>query len=182
MKEPKHSSDHSQAEHGFAALRTKLIILAQAPVLAAPREGAFHHPSLGQHDKAFLVGEFLDNLQRHPDLCGGLLHPRPPVGGIGIEDLQPRCLPPHLLQEAEGSFSVWQAGGRDGQPPDEAQRVDEHVALAAFDELACVKANSLLRSLRPPFSVVLTDWLSTTRTEGVASLPACVRTCSRKAS
>jgi hypothetical protein len=48
----------------------------------------------------------------------------------------------------------------DGHREDQAEAVDEDVPLAAIDLLARVVA------LRPPFSVVLTDWLSMMAAEG----------------
>jgi phosphoenolpyruvate carboxylase len=58
----------------------------------------------------------------------------------------------------------------------QAQGIDEDVALAAVDVLRGIVAP------RPPFSVVLTDWLSRIAALGVGSRPAARRTCSRSTS
>ena len=53
-------------------------------------------------------------------------------------------------------------------------RVDQDVALLAFDLPAGVNA---VRVRAPPFSALLTLWLSMMPTVGLASRPACSRHC-----
>ena len=45
----KHEVDHGDADHRLAAGGQRFVILAQAAVLAQPREGALDNPSFGQH-------------------------------------------------------------------------------------------------------------------------------------
>ena len=51
----------------------------------------------------------------------------------------------------------------------QAERIDGDMALAALDFLGGIEA------ARPPASVVLTDWLSTTTAVGAASRPSASR-------
>jgi hypothetical protein len=53
----------SQVNHPLAAPSTLLIILAQAPIMSQPSEGAFHDPASGQHDNACLGGRRGNNFQ-----------------------------------------------------------------------------------------------------------------------
>src|SRR5205814_1602259 len=81
-----------------------------------------------------------------------------------------------------GGIAVLDVGGMDIQHPQQAQRVYGEMAFAPFDLLTGVITDSFVRFLGPPFSVVLTVWLSTITAEGVGSLPACSRTCPRRVS
>jgi hypothetical protein len=55
----------------------------------------------------------------------------------------------------------------------QALRVDEDMALLAFDLLATIEAWRI--DPQPPFSALLTLWLSIMTAVGLASLPACSR-------
>jgi hypothetical protein len=55
----------------------------------------------------------------------------------------------------------------------QALRVDKDVALLAPDLLAAIKARRVNRA--PPFSALLTLWLSMIAAVGLASRPACSR-------
>jgi hypothetical protein len=59
-----------------------------------------------------------------------------------------------MAEEREDGLSaitVVHAGSRDDHREDQPKRIDEEVALAAFDLLVRIKAAA------PPFSIVLTD-------------------------
>jgi hypothetical protein len=74
------------------------------------------------------------------------------------------------------AVAILNVGRMDDQCHDEAQRIDDQMPLAALYFLARVVA------ARPPFSAVLTDWLSRMPTLGVGFLPAFVRTRARSRS
>jgi hypothetical protein len=57
-----------------------------------------------------------------------------------------------------------------------SKRIDEDVAFSSVDFLARIV------SAKPPFSVVLTDWLSMMAALGVGFRPSWRRTCARKVS
>ncbi len=82
------------------------------------------------------------------------------------EDLQQRLRPVAVLHT--------RSGDDDGQQ--QAERIDEDVAFAAFDLFVRIKAAN------PPFSVVLTDWLSMIPALGWRCLPVAVRTSPRNKS
>ena len=60
----------------------------------------------------------------------------------------------------------------------QAERVDQDVPLLALDLLARVVARRI--DARPPFSALLTLWLSMIAAVGLASLPALSRTSTYK--
>ena len=83
---------------------------------------------------------------------------------------------PQDLQQRLCAIAVWHTGGRDHHRQDQPERIDQDVAFAAFDLFVRVKAAD------PPFSVVLTDWLSRIPALGCRRLPAATRTSPRSRS
>src|SRR5687767_1718381 len=83
---------------------------------------------------------------------------------------------PEDLQERYGSIAVLYTGSRHHDGQQQAKRIDEEMAFAAFDLFVCVKAAD------PPFSVVLTDWLSMRPALGWRCLPEAARTSPRSRS
>ena len=57
----------------------------------------------------------------------------------------------------------------------QALRIDQDMALLAFDFLAGIEARRVAAG--PPFSALFTLWLSITPAVGLASRPACSRHC-----
>jgi hypothetical protein len=81
-----------------------------------------------------------------------------------------------LRQHQLGPVAILNAGTMDHHDQQQAQRVDDDMALAALDLLAGIVA------VGPPFCGVRSDWLSRIAADGVGSRPACTRTCTRRAS
>ena len=61
---------------------------------------------------------------------------------------------PHVRQHLLGPVAILDVRRMNNGYQDEPEDIDKQVALASFDLFARVIAT------RPPFSVVLTDWLS----------------------
>ena len=96
------------------------------------------------------------------------LHPRDQLSGIPPvrpDLLEARELADQFRQNELGSVSILNARGVDHDREDQAQGIDDEMALTTGYLLARIKA------ARPPFSVVFTDWLSTTAALGLASFP-----------
>ena len=83
---------------------------------------------------------------------------------------------PQDLQQRLCAIAVLHAGGGDDDRQQQAERIDEDVAFAAFDLFVRVKPAD------PPFSVVLTDWLSMIPALGRRCLPVATRTSPRNRS
>jgi len=167
-----HAMDHRYVDPSFAAARIGFVILAETPIAPQPGKGPFYNPTLWQNNKMMEVYRF-ENGRQQP--VTPALHPVGDgcVGAVRPDDAQPRQAPPHLLQQRFGRIAILHVGGEHHQSPDQAQRVDEQVPLAPAYFLGPVPA------MDPPFSVVLTLWLSTTTALGVGSRPSRTRSRSR---
>jgi hypothetical protein len=150
-----------------------LEILAEATALADPGEGAFDDPPLGQHDEAVEIGP-LDDLQfPRPGLGDELCHLRPLIAAIGIDAFDEGEGPPGLPEHGGGPIAVLNIGGMDDDAQEEAEGIDEDMALAALDLLARVEARRVDRG--PPFTAPLALWASMMATVGLASRPSRAR-------
>lgn len=67
-------------------------------------------------------------------------HFRALISGIGEYLFDEWEAPPHPPQEIAGAIAVLNVGGQDAHPEQEAERVDEDVALATRNLLARVEA------------------------------------------
>jgi hypothetical protein len=74
-----------------------------------------------------------------------------------------------LLQQIPGAVSILNISGVDDDTEQETRGIDPDMALAAFDLLGGIVA------ARPPFSVVLTLWVSMITAVGLASRPSVSR-------
>jgi hypothetical protein len=79
-----------------------------------------------------------------------------------------------LLQQIPGAVGVLDIGGMDKDTEQEARGIDPDMALAALDLLGGIVA------ARPPFSVVLTLWVSMMAALGLASRPSLSRSVMTK--
>ena len=171
-----HQIDHGDQDHALAAGWEHLVVLAHSSVTADPGKGAFHAPSLGQHDEANGVAASLDNVQYPPAEGLGPSNEFACVTSVRPDAFQSRIQPAEPTQHQLGPVPILDIGGMDHNCQDESQRVYHDVPLATLDFLARVISPG------PPFSVVLTLWLSTMAAEGDFFRPAARRTLSRRAS
>jgi site-specific DNA recombinase len=135
---------------------------------------ADHDPALGQGlETGGLVA--LDDRQP-PAAC--LSHCSPGdvtlIGAVGEDHLDEREQPAGGAQDRHGPVTVLDVGGMDHGTEQKAQRVDQDVPLLALDLLARIVTARI--NARPPFSALLTLWLSMIAALGLASLPLLSRT------
>ena len=152
-----HFVDHCPADHRFAAFWLELIVFTQSPILIQPGKSPFDYPAFGQRNKAFLVREFVDNLERPPTEIGEDILEMTGVSAIGINRFEAVATLLHLWDQAFGSLAFGNRGGGHFDRPNQAKTVDAEMAFASFDLLCGVIADSFFRFGRSPFSVVLTD-------------------------
>jgi hypothetical protein len=79
-----------------------------------------------------------------------------------------------LAQQLASTIAILDVAGVDHDAQQEAERVDEDVALAPRDLLARVEALRVDRG--PPFCAARALWLSMIATVGLASRPSASRT------
>ena len=141
-----HDADHGEAEEGGDGSGVALEVAGQAAVAADPGEGALDDPALGQDDEAMGIAA-LDDLQRPGSGLGDHLgHLRPLVAGVGEDAFDERKGSPRGAQQVTRAIAILNVGRVDGDAQQEAQRIDQDVALAAGDFLARVKALRVERS------------------------------------
>ena len=144
-----HDADHGEAEEGGDGSRVTLEVSGQATVAADPGEGALDDPALGQDDEVMGIAA-LDDLQSPRAGPGDdVSHPWPLVAGVGEDAFDEREGSPRRAQQIARTVAVLHIGRVDDHVQQEAQRVDEDVALAAGDFLAGIKALRVER--RAPF-------------------------------
>jgi len=169
-----HQTNHDDIDHGFTGLRIVFIVLTQAAIEAEPAEGALANPASGEDLEAFHQrigqGDFDGPVTNTLDPLRKLA----PIGAVGPDQAQARKQAGDHQQEANARCPVMHIGFRHQGFQHQALRIGQDMPFAAFDELAAVEA------AKPPFSAVLTDWLSRMAPLGVGARPAAWRTCSRK--
>jgi len=116
----------------------------------------------------------LDDVQPpRTGLGDSLGHFRPLVATISVDALDEGEGAASLSQHDSGAVTVLNIGGMNDHVQEEAKGIDEDVALAPFDLLACVVARGIERG--PPFTAPLALWASMMATLGLAFRPACSR-------
>ena len=144
-----HDADHSEAEEGGDGSRVTLEVAGQAAVAADPGEGALDDPALGQDDEAMGIAALDDLEGPRTGPSDELRHPRSLIAGVGEDAFDEWKGSPHRAQQVARTVAVLHIGRVDDHVQQEAQRVDEDVALAAGDFLARIKALRVER--RAPF-------------------------------
>ena len=170
-----HQIDHGNTDHGLTGLGEGLVVFGQPSVFPQPGERPFDDPSLGQDDKP--VGfRSLDDLDDAAVPTGGPIDEASGIAAVGPDDLQATPARAQLLDQPLGAIPILDVGRVDDQCDDQPQRVDDHMTLAAKRFLARVVPAI------PPFSAVLTVWLSMIPALGVGFFPDRRRTCDRSRS
>lgn len=158
-------------QEGEAVLVEAFPVLGQAAAAVEPTDSALDDPPLGQHDEPVQLGS-LDDLD--VDLPAGALQPpledRPLVAAVGIELQQEGEQPEQRAHQQHAAVAVLHVRGMDDGVPQEALGIYEKVALLALDLLAGIVARRVDRE--PPFSALLTLWLSMIAAVGLASRSA----------
>ena len=168
--------NHRNLNPCLAGLWQSFIILAQPTTPTQPCQCAFDDPSARQHLKMVAVRRTLDNLQKPTTECTGPLYQLSCIAAISPYQLESRKSPQKLGQHELDPVSVLDVRSMDDNGQKQSQSVYDDMALASRDLLARIVAT------RPPFSVVLTDWLSIMAALGVGSRPSASRTFGRSAS
>jgi hypothetical protein len=131
----------SDIDDTFAAFSAALIVLAQAAIASEPAEGAFDHPSSGQHLEAFLTRwplyDVQGNIERfaHPIDQSSLL-----VDAVGPDSPQTRNGLRQLEQYRLGAMVILYARTVNDDFEQIAFCIDDDVSLTSVDSLEGIKA------------------------------------------
>lgn len=171
---PQHEADHGEANESLGAARVALEVACEPAVAADPRERALDNPTLGQNDEAMEIAALDDLDHPAPGCSDGGGHARSLIAAIADDPLDEReqaaCAPQRLV----GAIAVLDVGAMDEDAHEEAERVDQDVALATRDFLARIVALRVDR--RPPFCAALALCESMIAVVGLAARPSCSRT------
>ena len=168
--------NHGDMNPGFSCLGQGFVVLAQPTTPTQPSQSAFYNPPTRQYLKSVAVWRPSDDLQ-HPATEGASPTDQlTSVGRIGPDQPEPRVPSRKFAQHQFGPVAVLDIRSVDNDRHNQAKCINYQMALAAGDLLGRVIAT------RPPFSVVLTDWLSMMAALGVGSRPSDSRTLGRKVS
>jgi hypothetical protein len=163
--------NHRNMNPSFRTFRQSLIVFAEPSIAAQPPKGALHHPPPRQHFKAVATQGALDHLEEPAAQGIGPTNQLPAIHAISPDQLEHGEVPLEL-----GPLRVLEISPMNHYRQQQSQGVHYDMALAAGDLLARIVASG------PPFSVVLTVWLSMMAALGVGALPSASRTLGRKAS
>src|SRR5215208_1057343 len=133
--------DRGEVDHGCGRGEGCLEILGQPSVAAEPSEGPLDQPALGQDGKAAGAGLALDDLEPQTLLCCGTGSGLPLIAAIGEDQAEPGEAPAQPAADQRQPIAILDVGGVDDDHQQQAQGVDQNVALAAVDLLAGVIAS-----------------------------------------
>lgn len=181
---------HSQIDERFAAPGQVFVVFDKPAVFAQPCEGALHNPALGQNlETVGPTGSFItsDNLNEPPTRLPYPCQPFAAICSVRPHNHDARVEAPGKFKQPTCAISVLNTGSSHYYHQHQAHSVYQQVSLASLYPLPSVNSRSRFQALMvedvwfegPPFSVVLTDWLSMTAALGWGSLPASMRTCLR---
>ena len=176
--------NHSYVDPGLGCLGQGFVVpvsstgqaLAQPTAPAEPRECSFDHPSSRQHLKVVAVPGALDNLERPACQGPDPLDQLSSIASIGPDQPHAGKPPCQFIDDQLRSISILDIGRMHHHRQQQPHGIYNDVSLSTVDLLASIIAT------RPPFSVVLTDWLSMIAALGVGLLPSDCRTLGRRAS
>lgn len=167
--------DHRNQNHVFTGIGLKLIVLAQATVTPKPTKGSFHNPTSWEELKARDVFTSFDDFQQPTANRFYPFNQLPGIGAVGPNQLQSQTFASDFLEHQLGTVAVLEVRGMDHYRQQQPDGVYKDMTFTAIDLFPRIIP------MRPPFSVVFTDWLSTIPAEGSALRPARKRTRRRNA-
>jgi hypothetical protein len=152
-----------------------LPILGEPSTTVEPSNGALHDPAAWQHHKSFgVIGTFDDfSFELRQESRKRLLEFRSLIAAVGKQLLQKRIHPEQSGKQQDAAVAILDIGGVNDGVEQQTQRIYENMALLAFDLLARIIAMRI--DTGPPFSALLTLWLSMMAAVGLASRSPCLR-------
>jgi hypothetical protein len=165
-----HEADGGEEDEGDGAVREVLEILGEAPTAIEPGDGALDDPALRQELEARTIAAFDDLELPVRDGAEDLFELGALIGAVADDLLEKGKQSPHRLEQGRRAVAVLHVGRMHLHAQQQAERVNEEMALLALDLLAGVIARRI--DLRPPFSAPLTLCESMMATVGLTSRPS----------
>ena len=138
--------DHSETDERRGGSRVAFEVAGEAPIVADPGKRSLDDPAFGKHEEAmqFIA---LDNRQLPgAGLGDGGRGLRPLVPGISEDTLdegeEAACAP---IEDEQSAVAILHSGRVDDDVQQQAERVDQDMALAARDLLGRIKALRIKR-------------------------------------
>jgi len=149
-------------------------VFGKASTSADPGECAFDDPALGENNETMQLAAFDDLEGPGSRLCHGGGRLGSLIAGVGKDAFEERkAAARRAIEDQSCPVAILNVGRMDDDVQEEAERIDENVALATRDLLARVIARRVERC--PPFCAPLALWASMMAAVGLASRPACSR-------
>ena len=170
-----HEADGREFQEREGAAVEIFPVLGEAAATVEPCNRAFDDPTLGQlYEPLGLRGSF-DNFgfERGQDFGKRVAENRPLIGAVGKQLFEEWKLTEQRRQQQDAAVAILNAGGMHDSVQQQAQRIDQNMPLLALDQLAGVEPVRI--DAGPPFSALLTLWLSMMAAVGLASRCACSR-------
>ena len=170
-----HEADGCEFQEGERAAVEIFPILGEAAAAVEPGDRAFDDPALGQlHEPLGLRGSFDDfGFESGQDVGERVAEDRSLIGAVGKQLYEKWKLTEQRRQQHDAAVAILDAGGMHDGVQQQAQRINENMPLLALDQLAGIEAVRI--DAGPPFSALLTLWLSMMAAVGLASRCACSR-------
>ena len=167
-----HEADRGEAEEGERIVVAVFPVLGETAAAIEPADSTLDEPALWLDGEAFgAVATFDDvDLKIWQNVGDAVAEHRTGVGGVGEQPSREGKLSEQGGQQQHTAIAVLNVGSGDQCVQQQTEFVDQNVSLLAFDQLACIEAVRV--DGRPPFSALLTLWLSTIQALGLASRPA----------
>ena len=142
---------------------------SQSLAAVEPGDGALDNPTAGKHHKSFgLIGALDDvSFELRQEFRERLMEFRSLIAAVGKQLLQERIHPEQSGKKQDTAVAILDIGGVNDGVEQQTKRIYKKVALLAFDLLARIKAMRI--DTGPPFSALLTLWLSMMAAVGLAS-------------
>ena len=109
--------------------------------MADPGERSFDDPAFREHKEAVQLIALDDRELPGAGLGDGVRCLRPLIGGIGEDTLDERKEAARApIEDEQGAVAILHSGRMDDDVQQQAERVDQDMAFAAFDLLGRIKA------------------------------------------
>ena len=166
-----HDADHGQPDEGGDGAGVSLEITCQAAIAADPGQGSFDDPAFRQEDE-FVQLVALDDLEHPtPGAGSGSRGAGSLIASIGEDALdEGEQAAGTSIENQPRPVAVLNIAGMNDDVQQEAERIDQDMALAPGDLLARIKPLRVKR--RAPFCAPLALWLSMIAAVGLASRPS----------